>query len=63
MSGPGKLNAKVPFCAASEVLRRWTSKTAAGMLEAAVSPGMNGDQARNPTLTGASVSNSRSATG
>ena len=49
--------------ALSEALRRCTANTAAGMLLAAVSPGIKGAHARNPTVTGASVSNSRSATG
>ena len=38
-------------------------KTTPGVFDVIVSPGMNGAQARRPTLTGASVSNSRSATG
>ena len=39
------------------MFRKWTSKTAPGMLEPTVSPGRNDVQALNPTLNGTSVSN------
>ncbi len=62
--GPGKLKTTRPSCAASVTLRRCTSKTAAGVLLAAASPTMNGDQARIPTPTGEpGVSYSTSSTG
>lgn len=50
--GPGKLNPSVTLRASSDRLRTWTSNTAAGVFETRESPGMNGDQARNPTSNG-----------
>ena len=53
--GPGKLSPRVTFSASlAELLRTRTSNTAAGVFDTFVSPGINGHQARSPTVNGPS---------
>ena len=52
--GAGKIHRHRTSLALLDSLRKCTSRKSAGIIEPTSSPGRNGDQARSPTLTGAS---------
>ena len=62
-SGPGKEKAIVPACGVLPRVSQVDLEHGGRHHRCLQSPGRNGDHARSPTCTGASVSNSRSATG